>query len=289
MPSPEVVAAGVVVTRKGDQVLLVHRPRYDDWSFPKGKLDRGEHITSCAVREVAEETGLRVRLGAPLPDQLYPVGSRTGSRTKRVHYWMGRVVGSDDVSRYEVNNEIDALQWVPWSKAKRRLSYDRDRETLAAAEPLRRKTRALVVLRHAQARSRKAWRGDDRLRPLLKSGGVQADRLIPILAAYDATYLVSSSSTRCLQTVAPYARATGWPVDARLGLSEEDATTESVVEAVDELLYAGEGGLLCSHRPVLPAIFDALGLPEVKLEPGGLVVVHHNGDTIVAAEAHGAR
>ena len=90
----EVVSAGAVVLGHGGSVLLVHRPKYDDWSFPKGKLDRGEHATAAAVREVEEETGLRVRLGRPLADQRYPVapapsGSTTGS---------GRAVGDDDVA-----------------------------------------------------------------------------------------------------------------------------------------------------------------------------------------------
>src|SRR5919112_5587530 len=86
-------AAGAVVLRRG-QVLLVHRPAYDDWAFPKGKLDRSELAPLAAVREVQEETGIRVRLGAPLTSQSYP----NGARTKVVDYWVGRVVGGSDVS-----------------------------------------------------------------------------------------------------------------------------------------------------------------------------------------------
>src|SRR5690349_1211197 len=92
-------SAGVVVFRPGKQVLLVHRPKYDDWSFPKGKLDRGEHPAAAAVREVAEETGLAVRLGVPLGSQRYPISRGT----KSVTYWAGRVVGDDDVSTYAPN------------------------------------------------------------------------------------------------------------------------------------------------------------------------------------------
>src|SRR5690606_17929564 len=106
----DVVAAGAVVSRRGGEVLLVHRPRYDDWSFPKGKLDPGEHLTVCAVREVEEETGLQVRLGAPLPGQRYP----TGGRMKSVHYWSARVVGDDDVQGYRRADEIDEVVWVSW-------------------------------------------------------------------------------------------------------------------------------------------------------------------------------
>ena len=153
---PDILAAGVVVFRPGREVLLVHRPKYDDWSFPKGKLDRGEHPTAAAVREVAEETGVHVRLGPRLPSQRYPVARRM----KTVHYWTGRVVGDDDVTAYRPNDEIDAVAWVPVDEASARLSYDYDRETLAAALRVRHRTHAVVVLRHAQARSRSAWHGD---------------------------------------------------------------------------------------------------------------------------------
>ena len=104
MPT-SIPAAGTLPWRVRDhslEVALVHRPRYDDWSFPKGKLDRGEHVAVAAVREVGEETGLRIRLGPRLPSQRYPLGR---VRSKQVHYWMGRVVGSDDVSGYQVNRE----------------------------------------------------------------------------------------------------------------------------------------------------------------------------------------
>ncbi len=113
----DVRAAGAVVTRKGGDVLLVHRPKYDDWSFPKGKLDPGEHVVTAAVREVAEETGLDVRLGPALGRQRYRMSN---GRWKTVDYWTARVVGSDDVGHYRPNDEIDAVEWVPWKEAERR-------------------------------------------------------------------------------------------------------------------------------------------------------------------------
>ena len=280
--SREVKAAGAVVTRKGGDVLLVHRPRYDDWSFPKGKLDRGEHVTAAAVREVGEETGLHVRLGPPLTSQRYPI--KVGFKT--VSYWVGRVVTHDDVSGYEVNREIDDVRWVSPKRARKMLTYEHDRDTLAEALALHQKTEALIVLRHSKARSRKAWRRDDRLRPLLQIGTVQARRTAPLLAAYDVTTITTSSSVRCVQTVAPYAEHSGWPLMASDGLSEEGATHDSVMEAVDELLHHGESSVLCTHRPVLPAVFDVLGLDQIKLEPGGMVVVHHRRGKVVATETH---
>ncbi len=277
-------AAGAVVTRKGGEVLLVHRPKYDDWSFPKGKLDRGEHVVTAAVREVAEETGLDVRLGPALSQQRYRMSN---GRWKSVDYWTARVVGSDDVSRYRPNAEIDAVEWVPRKDAQERLTYSYDRDTLAEARPLRRRTRALVVLRHAKARSRSGWRKDDRLRPLVRPGEAQAQHLVPLLAAFDVTVAHTSSSTRCVQTVLPYADVTGWPVKQYDELSEEGATVDGVVDLVDSILHSdldSGGAVLCTHRPVLPTVLDALQVPDVFLEPGAMLVVHHRKGRVVASE-----
>jgi 8-oxo-dGTP pyrophosphatase MutT (NUDIX family)/phosphohistidine phosphatase SixA len=285
----EVVSAGAVVLGPAATVLLVHRPRYDDWSFPKGKLDRGEHATAAAVREVEEETGVRVRLGVPLRSQRYPI--RVG--TKLVHYWIGRAVGDGDVGSYVPNAEIDEVAWFPIDKARLRLSYQFDIDTLDEALALAQKTRTLVILRHSQARSRKAWRADDRKRPLLATGKHQADRLVPVLSAYDVRRLVSSSSTRCVQTLERYAAATGSKLRTEDQLSEEDASPKSVRAVLEPLtagLYerpASAGGLVvCTHRPVLPLVFDALGLDDPGLAPGELIVLHLRKGRIRAVERH---
>jgi len=278
-----------VVLGPGGNVLLVHRPKYDDWSFPKGKLDRGEHPTAAAVREVEEETGIRIRLGVPLSNQHYPI--RAG--TKLVHYWVGRAVGDGDVSEYQPNAEIDEVAWFPIDKAMRRLTYRFDIDTLEEALQQARKTRTLVVVRHTQARSRKAWRRDDRERPLLATGKVQATRLVPILAAYDLRRLVSSSSTRCVQTLEPYATASGRKLRTNHLLSEEDATKkvvrELVADLVDELHdqpASAAGLVVCTHRPVLPWVFDTAGIEDPGLAPGELVVLHLRKHQIVATERH---
>ncbi len=278
---PDVRAAGAVVTRKGGDVLLVHRPRYDDWSFPKGKLDRGEAVPVGAVREVLEETGLPIRLGPRLGSQRYPLGR---TRMKTVHYWTGRVDGDDDVSGYAPNKEIDDVRWVPRAEALELLTYDHDRDTLTESAKLRKATRALIVLRHGKARSRKAWRQDDRLRPLLVAGMTQSRRLAPLLGAYGVSTILSSSSARCVQTVAPYSEASGWPLDTTDRLSEEDATAKRVVKLVDELVDSGESVVICTHRPILPTIFDALQIPDPKLDPGAMLVVHHRRARVVATE-----
>ncbi len=279
--SGDVRAAGAVVLRKG-RVLLVHRPAYDDWSFPKGKLDRGEHAAAAAVREVEEETGLRVRLGVPLARQSYP----NGPRTKVVDYWVGRVVGDHDVSGYLVNNEIDEVAWVDLDKARRQLTYKRDRHTLSEALLTGRPTRALVLLRHGQARSRKRWKNDDRERPLLVTGSAQARRAVPVLGAYAVTRVVTSSSTRCLDTVLPYVERSGARLKSTAALSEEDASSSSVRRIVERLLRRREDAVLCTHRPVLPTVYDALGLEYEPQATGELVVVHHRHGRVRALERH---
>lgn len=278
----DVVAAGVVVFRPGREVLLVHRPRYDDWSFPKGKLDLCEQAAVAAVREVAEETGLHVRLGTPLGSHHYSVAGRG----KTVYYWVGWPVSDSDVTGYLVNDEIDEVCWLPYDEAMARLSYERDRATLAEALPLRKKTRAMVVLRHAKARSRRQWSRPDAERPLVALGQAQAQRLVALLAVYDATRIVSSASTRCVQTLYPYSDVTGWELEERHGLTEEGATVESVVEAVDDLLAGPDSAVICTHRPVLPTIWDAIGVPDASLEPAAVLVVHHRGGRVVATEHH---
>ena len=115
MEPRDVRAAGAVVTRKGGEVLLVHRPKYDDWSFPKGKLDRGR--ARGRRRGARGGRGDRARrparagaVAAALPDVQRPL--------KAVDYWTARVAGSDDVSRYRPNDEIDEVEWVPWKDAR---------------------------------------------------------------------------------------------------------------------------------------------------------------------------
>jgi 8-oxo-dGTP pyrophosphatase MutT (NUDIX family) len=129
-PEPEVLAAGGVVHRSGPsgpEVLVVHRPRYDDWTLPKGKLDPGETLSGCALREVAEETGLRCRLGEHLADVRYV--DHLG-RSKLVRYW-AMTVESDD---HEPDGEVDEVRWLPPSEARNVLSYDHDHAVIDALE-----------------------------------------------------------------------------------------------------------------------------------------------------------
>jgi 8-oxo-dGTP diphosphatase len=282
---PEVVAAGAVVVRRtgGGEVLLVHRPKYDDWAWPKGKQDLGEHVAATAVREVVEETGVEIRLGRPLPRQLYRV---SGGRSKEVHYWTGWVMGDDDVSAYAANDEIDQVAWAGFEKARAMLTYADDVALLDRVVRHPRRTSALVVLRHARAVKRASWEGADEERPLTDAGRLQAARLVPVLSAYGVTRVLSSPSERCRATVAPYADDHVLGVEDVPGVKEEEFTLDSVSEAVAMLLAQKESAVLCSHRPVLPDILAALGVAEEPLAPGEMVVCHHRKGRVVATERH---
>ncbi|WP_158604498.1 NUDIX hydrolase [Nocardioides mangrovicus] len=283
MAEEPVVAAGTVVLRDGG-VLLLHRPKYDDWSFPKGKQEPDEHVVTTAVRETLEETGLAVRLGRPLPTQTYV--QRDG-RSKLVHYWRAEVVGDPGVSGYEPNDEVDQVAWVPIEEAAARLTYSRDVAVLGDAVKHPKPTTPLVLLRHTKALGRKSWDDDDRLRPLTEQGRAQALALVPVLAAYGITRVVSSTSTRCEQTVSPFAAEQGLSLTATPVLAEEhEPNPQDACALLDELLADPEPTVVCTHRPLLPGLLDHLGIDVPTLSPGDLVVAHHRRQRLRAAELH---
>lgn len=274
-------AAGTLPWRRRDgrlEVALVHRPKYDDWSWAKGKLDPGEHACVAAVRETLEETGLVVRLGVPLPSAEYPVLDPTGGpATKQVHYWSARVTGGTGA----LEHEIDEVAWVDVRTAHDRLDYARDREQLLAliraerADELR--SWPIAFVRHAKATPRGRWSGDDRRRPLDAVGRSQASAVSAVLGAYGVTRVVSSSSTRCVATVEPYAVAHGLRLRTRDALSEEGFAESEVgaVAQVRRLLERGDPAALCSHGPVLPTLLGLLQARVVHSPERGEVVADH--------------
>jgi 8-oxo-(d)GTP phosphatase len=279
-------AAGCVVWRTGDsepRLLLVHRPRYDDWSFPKGKLDGGETALGAAIREVLEETGLRVRLGPRLPDQKYTVSA---GQPKVVTYWAARAIKGSSIKDYEITDEVDTLRWLPASQARKTLSYPRDRTLLDAFLRSGYDSEPLLVVRHGEARKRSTWKGDDAKRPLKPSGKEQATRLVPLLAAYGVSQVVSSNATRCVQTVRPYVTASGAQLSEDSLLSEAGYEEHGFAQRVQQLLKEAAPTAVCTHRPLLRPLFKVAGVDLIGLMPAEVVVLHHSDDSVIDCEQH---
>lgn len=283
-------AAGALVWREkgGDlQVLLVHRPRYDDWSFPKGKLESGESLCACAVREVAEETGVQVRLEQPLETIRYRLGDGT---RKEVRYWAARELdrGSPALAaRGRIprasRSEIDGVRWMGVKEARKRLDHAIDRDLLGSLVDLweddKLDTWTLVLVRHARAVKRSVWNRpkkrtaeqDEATRPLTGDHGrARARALAPILAAYGVGRAISSPWKRCCDTMAPYCRAAGLKLELEPAITEHAHATapKTTRKVVERALRMREGPVaLCTHRPVLPAVMDVVA----EYAPGKLL------------------
>lgn len=305
--SEVILSAGAVPWRPGrhePDVALVHRPRYDDWTFPKGKQEPGEHLLVTAIREVSEEAGLMVSLGRPLKALEYP----SGGRLKRVSYWAGRCTTA---SAFAPNREVDHVRWLPASQAGRLLSYPRDASVLAefAAGPAQ--TFPVILLRHGEAgdkgkqtagKSGGDARKADLSRPLDTTGSEQAQVLAGLLACFGRCQVISSRAERCLASVRPYAAAAGVPVRAEDGLTVQLEDDPAVARAradhgsrlAASLVMAGEPVVFCAHRENLPgligAVFGAAGAepPAEPLEKGEFLVAHLAGRELAASERHRA-
>lgn len=260
-----VLAAGAViwkVTPKGKlRILVVHRTQHKDVSLPKGKLDPGETLPETAVREIAEETGLIVGLGAPLGVVEYTVGGRP----KSVYYWAAEadplaIANSTFVS----NDEIERLTWLSLKKVRARLSYPHDVDIVERFAELyahgRARTFAIIALRHGKATPASDWPGPDATRPLLPRGERQAMSVAPGIAAFRPTKLISSTAVRCTTTIAPTARLTGLKAAQSDAISQDAYTSrgEAVQAIVAKRLDQRGTTVFCSHGPVLPQIIDAV-------------------------------
>jgi len=316
-------AAGGVLWRPGaadPEIAIVHRPRYDDWSHPKGKRLPGEHLLLTAIREIREETGLGVVLGRPFTESVYDVPGGT----KRVSFWAARCSQS---AQFVANDEVDDLAWLPAAAARERLTYARDISLVDEFIARPWQTVPLILLRHAEAGSKADSAGVqaaamDLGRPLDRRGAADATALAGLLASYGRCQVVSSAAERCLATVRPYAEAVGAAVRAELALTVvpgQVVAAEALLTAAGhagvaggkgqgalgvpaadqgirlavELAVSGEPALICAHRENLPAIIDAvfsaLGASRPAGEPLGkseFWVLHRSGARLVAAERH---
>lgn len=274
-------AAGAV------EVALVHRPRYDDWSFPKGKVKGSEHLLQTVRREVAEETGARARLGVRLPSAHY---LKDGS-PKQVDYWAARVV---DEGRFVPGDEVDELRWTSVPEALGLLSYARDAELLRTFAELPRTTRPVIVLRHACAGEKRFWHGEDLLRPLDPRGRWESSRLVSLLAGYAPGTLVSSAAQRCVESLLPYAVAASHRVTTDPAFTVGAPVPAAPVPRLRALLDAPHDGLLiCTHGELVPELvgelcsrFDAPQPEDPALRKGAFWVFHTTDDAIVSLEHH---
>ena len=301
---PPVLAAGALTWREGHdgiEVLLIHRPRYQDWSIPKGKLDKGETFPAAAVREVAEETGCRVRLHRPLPAAVYLLPD---GRTKIVQYWVG-TVRAQIAKGPQDRGEVDELRWVSLEEAETLLSRPSDLVCLSAmqrclqAEQLQ--TVPIIVQRHGAAVSRAKWRQGEKSRPLNSKGKKQAAALPELLDAFDPARVLTSPWKRCRATVEPLAKLGGLDVVTKESLTEAGhAERPSRTAAIiDRVLGEARPTVVCTHRPVLPAVIAAvreaadrsvaLELPrqDPYLAAGEALVLHATRQgRVVAVERH---
>jgi len=311
-----VEAAGCLVLRTvpgadgGEQreVLLVHRAatplRGADWSWPKGKLEDGEPHAVAAVREVEEETGVRVGLSLPLAEHRYDLPD---GRSKRVRYWFATPLPGEEAWTASPD-EVDEVAWCTPEQARERLTFAADATLLdvlaghldAGLDPAR--TWPLVLLRHARAVPRTAWDGEEAVRPLLDAGHVQARELVALLGSWALRRAVTSPWARCVQTVLPAADAHGWAVEEDESLTEAGyaADPAGAADVLAGLLAGGGGSLLCSHGPVLPGLAaevvrhaDADAVAQLlapKLGKAELLVAHVAGRgsdaRVVAGERH---
>lgn len=263
-----VIAAGAVCWREaksGVEVLLISRSRHNDISLPKGKVDERETLPMAAVREIREETGYQVVLGAPLGSTEYVL---PGGRDKVVRYWAAEVHrGELRRGRFRPNEEVDHIEWVPIEAARARASYPRDADVLARFESLvakkRHRTFAVIALRHAKAEGDSGGDGDA-ARPLSARGRLQAQALVGALGAWNPQVVISSPALRCVDTVRPVADALGLEVKLSPALGQDaweardDVSRATLDRLIVKRIAKAKTVVLCSHSPVMPEILDTV-------------------------------
>jgi 8-oxo-(d)GTP phosphatase len=254
---PGLIAAGAVMWQlspSGDvEVALVHRPRYDDWSLPKGKPHSGEALPLTAVREVAEETGHTVALSARLGSTRYLV--RWGQKV--AHYWAARSTGGS----FSPSEEVDELRWLPLAKATELLTHRHDRTLLTGLDGATAIANTVLLVRHGEAGERETWQGDDDLRSLTTTGRRQAEALRTLLPLFGAQRVYSAPPLRCRQSVEGLAADLGVSIIEEPRLSEEAYLADPAAGLARLIEVAGEPGgpaVVCSQGGVIPDLVSTL-------------------------------
>ena len=282
-------AAGAVLWRELAgrlEIAIVHRPRYDDWSLPKGKVEPGESHPVTAVREILEETGFAGRLGRRLAVVSYPVDGAV----KRVVYW---AAGAGD-GEFTANDEADQLLWLPPKEAMKRLQYQLDRKVLRRFAKAPAATHTTVIVRHGRAGSRSKYKGEDCTRPLDKLGRAQAESLVGHLLAFGATELHAAPRVRCVQTLQPLAQEIGAAIDIEATLTEEAYTADKksgrarVLEIASGA--AGATPVICTQGKVIPDLIawwcerDGVRPDKSRNRKGSIWVLSSAGGRLIAAD-----
>ena len=281
-----ILAAGALVWRKSKEkkieIAVIHRPKYNDWTIPKGKVELNESSIACAYREVIEETSLETEFGMYLGEVKY----QSLDGPKQVSFWSAQVVKENT---FTPNSEVDAIKWVEAAKAAKFLSLESDKEILSKFNKLKYESKPLVLLRHAKALSRDEWQGDDDDRPLDSLGQMQAKRLLSIYQAFNLEQIHTSDAIRCYDTVEPMAKALGLRLEVSNNLSESafKKDKEDAFDYARDLIKSDKRALLCSHNPILPKVLNKLTKKsdvesdEEKLYPADAWVIHRIGKEII--------
>ena len=285
MSSP-ILAAGAVLWRKSEkkkiEVLIIHRSKYDDWTFPKGKAEVGEPLIACAYREVLEETNIETAFGPYLGEVEY----LTNDGKKKVSFWSAKVIKEKD---FKPNTEVDQLKWVEVTKVKELLTLDTDRKILEQFLQIEPDTKPLILLRHAKAVTRDEWQGEDDDRPLDSYGQNQAKRLLAMYQVFNLEQIHSSDAVRCYDTVVAIAKGLNIKLEVTGKLSESTfkKDKEKAFDYAKDLMKLNESVLLCSHNPILPKMLNKLtkksevDADEGKLLPADGWVIHRIGKEVI--------
>jgi len=260
-PSASIWAAGGVLFRRGEEdpeFLVVHRERYDDWSLPKGKVERKESFYDAAMRELDEETGYTFRR----PRFIGTTGYETPrGNAKVVRWWLVESTGGSFVP----NGEVDQAVWMSGDRVVEMLSYPGDRQVIrrAAGMVAAKRSGVIYLVRHALAGVKADWRKQDWLRPLDRDGVRQAKRLHHRLETVPLTRILSSHYRRCVDTVRPLAIAEGIEVEKLKELGAK-ADADGVMALFGTTL-SGESAVVCSHGEIIGDVIGKLAADGVPL------------------------
>jgi 8-oxo-(d)GTP phosphatase len=285
-----VYAAGAVLWRPTDsanpgvEIAVIHRPRYDDWSLPKGKVDPGETAPVAAVREVVEETGHHAKLGRRLELVSYPVEAGV----KKVYYWAARSTGGE----FTPGREVDEMAWLPVADAMKRLNYAQDRKMLRHFAKHPADTHTVLVVRHGTAGRKSRFSGDDTKRPLDKKGRAQAEALVPQLLAFGASDVYAADRLRCHQTVEPLAEELAVTIHNEGTLTEE-AYAKNPKRGRHRILRIAEREgtpVICTQGKVIPDLIawwcerDGVRPDKSRNHKGSTWVLSLSAGRLVAAD-----